>query len=240
MFPKILLTSRAVLDDAQSTPLLGVRQSYLDAVLKAGAYPFVAPRMGDRGLMEALVELADGVLIPGGEDVDPKRYGQEPKPYLAAVDKERDASEFFVIEAARRRRIPILGICRGCQVINVAFGGTLYQDINIERPQVPKHGSDDESDYNHHIRFATDSRLRKIIGQDEVLVNSYHHQAVKEVGAGLRATAHDSTGLIEGIEGLGPDYVLGVQCHPELLVGQPDGVWEKLFSSLVAACRPRA
>ncbi|MBX7144084.1 MAG: gamma-glutamyl-gamma-aminobutyrate hydrolase family protein [Oligoflexia bacterium] len=233
--PRILLASRAAMDDAQSTPLLGVRQSYLDCVLQAGGYPFIAPRIGDQKLMEDLVGMAHGVLLPGGEDVDPARYNQQPSPHLGAVDKERDACEFYVLEAARKRGLPILGICRGCQVLNVAFGGSLYQDINAERPHLPGHGLGDDFEHAHDIRITSSTRLHAALGLESAHVNSFHHQAVKELGKGLVANAHDDTGLIEGIEGTGPEYVVGVQCHPELLVGRGDGVWERLFLSFVQA-----
>ncbi len=178
-----------------------------------------------------LLDRVDGVCLPGGPDVQPSAYGAEPHPKLGPTEPRVDAVELALVRAADRRKLPILGICRGMQLLNVARGGTLHQHLpdvvgdGIEHRQ-PEHGSIP----THRIETAPQSRLRATIGGPSVEVNSFHHQAVQTLGKGLVATAWAQDGTIEAIENPGDRLVLGVQWHAE-------GLREHgpLFDLLIAA-----
>jgi putative glutamine amidotransferase len=180
----------------------------------------------------------DGLLLGGGVDVDPARYG---RPLLenanVEVDAERDGLDFGIFGEARRRGAPVLGICRGLQVVNVALGGTLVQDIPTERPSrvVHQRTKEEKTRRDHRVAVAPGTRLARIAGAAEIAVNSRHHQAIDRVGAGLAVSATAPDGVAEGIEASNDGWLLAVQWHPENLSG--DGVSERLFAAFVAAVR---
>ncbi len=190
-----------------------VRANYCAAIAKSGHVPFVISRFGDDAQLDEAVSRIDALVLSGGEDVDPKRYGEKPHPKLGAVHLERDEFDFRLLAAARRRGIPVLGICRGCQLMNVALGGTLVQDIPSEYPDSPLN----HSGKRHAIKIAPGSRLAKLLGRTEVEVNSHHHQCVKAVAPGFRVVATASDGVVEAIESE-TEPMFGVQFHPEGLI----------------------
>jgi microsomal dipeptidase-like Zn-dependent dipeptidase/GMP synthase-like glutamine amidotransferase len=213
-----------------------VGASYVAAILKTGGVPVVIPAMTDGAALRQLVAELDGLILTGGEDVNPLWYGETPHPQLGKVDDFRDDYEFKLLKLASDRNIPTLGICRGEQLINVYFGGTLYQDIPAQRkvqpvirhrqPQTPAMPS-------HAVSVVPGTQLAAILGNSIPKVNSLHHQAVKDVAPGFRATAYAADGAIEAIEAFPLHPMLAVQWHPELLTMAGDTCMSKLLRFLV-------
>jgi putative glutamine amidotransferase len=203
---------------------------YPEAIERAGGIPVIVPLLRPDGIA-ALLDRVDGVCLPGGPDVQPSAYGAEPHPELGPTEPRVDAVELALVRAADRRKLPILGICRGMQLLNVARGGTLHQHLpdvgaaGIEHRQ-PDHGSIP----THRIGTASRSRLRATLGGPGLEVNSFHHQAVHTLGKGLVATAWADDGTIEAIESPGDRLVIGVQWHAEGLLAH-----DPLFELLIAA-----
>ena len=189
--------------------------NYAEATAQAGGLPLLVSNLSP-DLAESFALGADGLLLTGGIDVDPGFYGAEPHPRLGVVDLARDHFELALYRAAKARKIPVLGVCRGIQLINVAQGGTLHQHV----PDLPNAVQHDQTDIggapSHGVRLEPDSQLAKIFGANVIRTNSYHHQAVERIGEDLRVTARSSDGVVEGIEGTTDHYVLGVQWHPEM------------------------
>ncbi len=217
---------------------VGVSLEYTLALNAAGAQCVLLPPGDDSAeAITAILERLDGVLIPGGADVDPAFYGEDRLPEVSHTDPDRDNYEFKVIRAAVQRGMPILGICRGQQSINVALGGTLYQDLDSQRPVRTRHQSEHGPRLNrlvHGVKVEPGSRLRRATGAARVQVNSRHHQAVRQVAPSLRVTATSADGIIEGLE-TEDGRVVAVQCHPE---ARPDLEWaRRLFRDFVGAAR---
>ncbi|MBC7225379.1 MAG: gamma-glutamyl-gamma-aminobutyrate hydrolase family protein [Anaerolineae bacterium] len=224
-------------------PLQALGQSYVVAVQRAGGVPVLIPLGLGEGAALALASRVDGFLLAGGGDVDPAHYGQASHPALRGVEAARDDLELLFARLTLERAIPILGICRGIQVLNVATGGTLYQDLPSERPESPvQHGCFSPSFPPDHLAHEVDlvpgSRLLGIMGQESLRVNSRHHQGIRTLGRGWVATAHAPDGLVEAIETPDHPFALGVQWHPENLLALPEhGL--RLFATFVAACGAR-
>jgi putative glutamine amidotransferase len=229
-----------------STPWTTMRsaanQQYIDAVAAAGGAPVVIPiGLGGEALQRIYARL-DGLLLPGGDDVSPQRYGHEPHPNLGLVDEARDDLELTLAAWALRDRLPTLGICRGIQVLAVAAGGTLYQDLPSQLEQshlhdVRDHGRDHLA---HAMLVEPGSRLEAVLGPGSVLVNTFHHQAVLDVPHGFTVTARASDGVIEAIEADGPDFLVGIQCHPEGIWRTTAPQFARLFRAFVEAAAARA
>lgn len=222
------------LDD--STGRMTVNQDYVDAVLRAGAAPVLLPAIGDQAALQTLIRRIDGLVLTGGADVSPDRYGEEKLPLCGATSPQRDETEFALCRLALEMDLPILAICRGQQVLNCALGGTLYQDIAAQYGDALKHPCyDTPRDQVHEVRVEPTSRLHAITGMDALRVNSRHHQAVKTLGEGLIVSARATDGLIEGVEMPGRRFVVGVQWHPETLSDYlPEA--QALFNAFVEAC----
>ena len=177
----------------------------------------------------------DGVLLTGGGDIHPSHYGHTPHPKLGDVDHARDHFELLLARAALSRNLPLLGICRGAQVLGVALGGDLVQDIDSDVEDAKKHPAGERGKASHHwIEIAPGSRLSQIMGARRVRVNSSHHQANGRLGSGLRKVAWSEDGVIEAIEREGEDFVLGVQWHPERMWRRAPRQ-SRLFAAFVAA-----
>ena len=208
-----------------------VNATYVDAVRKAGGVPVVLPLAANPGEAEALIRRVDAVIMTGGEDVDPARYGETPLNESVEVNGRRDTSDFSIVEAALKLRKPILCICRGEQLMNVALGGSLYQDIPSQAPSEIAHRQDTVSTVPTHIIYLEkDSRLHALTGLDSVMVNSFHHQAVKEPAPGAKVAARAPDGIVEAWE---KGNMICVQFHPEALIEGGDDAFLPLFRDLV-------
>jgi len=218
------------------TERYGLNQVYVQSVADAGGAPVLVPPM-ERTEAVTLLQRLDGLLVPGGADIHPSFYGQRPGAHLEETDKARDSLEMVLIRSATRRCIPVFAICRGMQMLNVAFGGTLYQDIKTEtgskvRHNTPKSWGRDR--LAHSVDIEPDSWFAETTHARHLDVNSLHHQAVRDIGRGLRVTATSPDGIIEGLE-TSDRRVVAVQCHPEELQSLS---WARsLFRSFVASAR---
>ena len=212
---------------------------YSEAVEAAGGAPLHISLIPHAEYIDAVLDGIDGILLPGSHsDVDPLRYGQQPHPALGSVHKIKDETGLLVIDAVERKGLPLLAICFGMQVLNVARGGTLIQDIRSQLPEAIKHEQGVPRDQpSHSVRVAAGSKLSEIINTEDLLVNSHHHQAIETLGADLVATAWSSDEVIEAFEDPRPDrFVIAVQWHPEL-GWQNDQFSQRLFSSFVSHAR---
>lgn len=216
---------------------------YVEGVAEAGGVPVVLPPVGERRAAEALVGSLDGLLLSGGSDLDPRFYGEEPGPELGPTIPERDAFEVALAELALNRGIPVFGICRGLQVINVVLGGTLYQDIPSQLGrEALKHRQDTPKwQPTHEVEVGDGSYLAEVAGPGAVRVNSYHHQGIKDLADGLVVSARSADGVVEAIEGpdLADRWLLGVQWHAEAMRGA-GRAQRSLFAAHVAAAERRA
>lgn len=218
-----------------STDRFYLSRHYSEAVDAAGGAPIHISLIPNSDYIDAVVEGLDGILLPGSDsDVDPLRYGQQPHPELGAVHRIKDETDLLVIEAAERKGIPLLAICFGMQVLNVSRGGPLIQDIRSQVPEAIKHEQGVPRERpSHRVRLLESTKLAKIAGSLDGVVNSHHHQAIEAVGANLIATAWTTDGIIEAMEDPRPDrFVMAVQWHPEL--GWRDDLFsQRLFRELV-------
>jgi putative glutamine amidotransferase len=211
------------------------RDLMVRAVERAGGLPVIVPLGLQPAVLHALLARLDGVLLAGGGDIDPMRYGAGPHPALAGVNAERDEAELSLARWAAAEARPLLGICRGAQVFNVALGGTLYRDI-AEHPGAQRHTYYPGLPYDlrpHPVKIDEDSHLARAIGSPIITVNSLHHQACRQLAPGLRAVAHAPDGLIEAVELPSHPFALAVQWHPECLPDAPE--MQRLFEAFVAA-----
>jgi putative glutamine amidotransferase len=216
-----------------------LRGMIVRSVEAAGGLPVVIPLGLEAATLEGLLARLDGVLLAGGGDVDPARYGAGPHSAVSGVDALRDEAEIAAARWAVAEATPLFGICRGAQVLNVALGGTLYRDI-AEYPSAHKHTYYPDLPFDlrpHPVQVAEDSRLAEALGQPLVDVNSLHHQAVREVAPALRAVAHAPDGLVEAVEVRDHPFALAVQWHPECLPDAPE--MRRLFEAFVRAAAER-
>jgi putative glutamine amidotransferase len=213
----------------------GVNAAYVKSVLAAGGAPLVLSPLLGPSLAARVLAGVDGVLLTGGEDVHPAWYHAEPSPHLFPPSRERDLFELALFAAARQTGLPILGICRGIQLVNVAMGGTLYQDIPSERPGPVDHNPAAERQHRTHaVRLEPGSRAEAALGSAPLAVNSFHHQAIRDLAKGLIATGWTDDGLIEAVEsGPGAPWLLAVQWHPEEMFAEANAPDGGLFRALV-------
>src|SRR5215210_1919934 len=226
---------------ADFPPSWVMSQRYILTLTAAGAIPWMIPLVGnDEETLRGIYEQLDGVFLPGGADIDPDSYGENRHPLCDRTDPPRDAVELMLARWAMEDRKPLLGVCRGVQLINLAAGGTLYQDLKEQFAGSIKHdyfpfGGQFARDYlSHDVRIEERSRLGEILGVQALKVNSMHHQGIKELGAGLVASAFAPDGLIEAAETAGDSFVIGVQWHPEALA-EKDERMRRLFSAFIEA-----
>lgn len=219
-----------------------MNQRYFLAATMAGAVPWMIPLLDDDlDTLREIYERLDGVLIPGGVDMDPAQYGEAVRPECGNLDPARDRVELQLARWAIADGKPVLGLCRGLQVINVACGGSLWQDLAAQRPESRKHDYFPPAGYArehlaHEVAVAPGTRLRALVGVDRLPVNSMHHQGVHRLGAGLVASATADDGLVEALEGQGAPFLVGVQWHPEVFE-MTDPRTRHLFGGFIAAAR---
>jgi putative glutamine amidotransferase len=219
-------------------PRVRVNQSYTDALTAVHLVPVVVPPIADPELAAQLLEGVSGLVLTGGEDVDPRLYDAEPHPSVVDVNDARDACELALAREAERRRIPTLAICRGIQVVNVALGGSLVQDIPSQRPGGVDHDPDtDRSSRVHDVVVERGSRLARALGTEHLVTNSFHHQALGRVAPSLCVTARAEDGIVEGVESRDDAWwMLGVQWHPEELTGTSEEWDRRLFRAFAESC----
>ena len=210
--PPVAVTAPRRLVDGRERVTLNT--AYVRALESAGLVPLAVPTMLAADRAGAALAAVRGLVLTGGEDVAPERYGAAPHPRLGEVDPVRDAAELALIAAARQQGMPILAICRGIQILNVALGGTLYQDLDSERPGLVPHAGETSQ---HAVRVETGSLLERTLGTRSMTVNSRHHQAIRDLAPGLKAVAWAEDGVIEGAEpaDASAPWMVAVQWHPE-------------------------
>ncbi len=221
--PPVAVTApRRVVDGRERVTL---NTAYVRALETAGLVPLAVPTMLSADRASAALAAVRGLVLTGGEDVAPDRYGATPHPRLGEVDPVRDAAELALIAAARKRRLPILAICRGIQILNVALGGTLYQDLDSERPGPVPHAGETS---RHAVRVEAGSRLERTLGTRSATVNSRHHQAIRDLAPDLKAVAWAEDGVIEGAEpaDASAPWIVAVQWHAEDLTERGGGLFD--------------
>lgn len=214
---------------------------YADAVARAGGTPLILPYLVEEPPenLAGLAEDLDGLLLIGGPDLDPVHYGEDPHPRLGEVTPERDRFELEVCRLALAAGLPVLAVCRGVQVLAVAAGGSLIQDIPAQVPGCLKHYQDAPRWYGtHRVSVTPGSRLAGLLAVTDLRVNSFHHQAVRQAPPGFQVVATAPDGIVEGLERPGPGFCVGVQWHPEWM-WQRDPVFLGLFRGLVQAAGER-
>ncbi|HHZ12336.1 MAG TPA: gamma-glutamyl-gamma-aminobutyrate hydrolase family protein [Clostridiales bacterium] len=238
---------------AMSKPLIGVTcdydvqkqtsqifDGYYRAILRSGGLPYLIPRI-DEGTIPEIIDLLGGIVFTGGGDVDPAYFGEAPNPRLGSINPYRDRLEIPLCREVMDRDIPVLGICRGMQLMNIAMGGEIYQDLDSQWDKgfLQKHSQLAPDWYGSHVvELAKGSRLAELLRNERIRTNSFHHQAVREPADCFRVTARCDDGVVEGIESPSHTFAVGVQWHPERM-------WEKdermlgLFNGLVDAARNR-
>ncbi len=227
-------------DPPQAEMALGI--VYARAVEAAGGLPVVLPPL-ESGAIPPLVDQLSGICLSGGPDLDPAGYDADPDPHLGPVEPDLDAFELAVARRADQLAIPVLGICRGCQALNVARGGTLHQHLpDVTDGSVTHRQTASGREPTHTVRIERGSQLARIVGAEELPVNSFHHQAVDRLGRGLRAVAWAPDGIIEAIESDGESLYLGVQWHVETLVhlDRHAALFDALVEAAAAATGQRA
>lgn len=216
-----------------------IAETYVQSILDAGGAPVIIPVITDIQALTVLVEGLDGLVMSGGGDINPLYLGEEPIPQLQDVDTYRDEFDLILLRLASNRQLPIMGICRGHQIMNVAFGGSVYQDIHAQSSHpLLKHSQTLSREYPSHtvtLEPGT-NRFRSLLGEEKILVNSFHHQAVREVAPGFRATATAPDGINEAMEDT-ERPIFGIQWHPEAMAPQGDETMKRLFTYHVGNAR---
>ena len=210
-------------------------EGYYQSILKAGGVPFIIPCYDDTDALANTLDRIDGILLTGGADINPLFLGEEPVKELHGINPRRDRQELLLTQLAADRQIPILGICRGIQTLNAAFGGPLYQDIHsqMEGTRI-KHSQElDRSYASHTVNIEKDTLLHKLFNTDTIAVNSFHHQAIKEPAPGFRVCARATDGVIEAMESTEHKSMIGVQWHPECFILKGDECMMPLFHWLI-------
>ena len=231
--PLILIATDAVHETGATRAREGVYASYVNAVLKAGGLPLILPARAE--LLDDALALADGILLPGGDDVDPRHYGQEDRgcetPY---IDESRAGRDLALLRRFFEADQPLLGICAGMQMMNIALGGSMIQDLG-ERTMTHRKSSEAPGSYKarHGVQVEGGSLLFRITGKNNLDINSSHHQALDRIADPLRVTARAPDGVVEAIEAPAKKFYLGVQWHPET-EATPEAA--ALFSAFIAAC----
>jgi len=233
-------------------PLIGITlsmdtdQSYhrtseenVQAIVRAGGIPVLLPNLETEQEIEELSNTLDGLYATGGDDINPILYGEEPIEKLGVTVPKRDHFELTIIKQFLSKGKPFLGVCRGMQMLNVATGGDLYQDIHSKHDQkLIQHTQKTLLKYGaHFVDISTDSLLYKIIGKDKITVNSLHHQSCRNIDDSFQVSGKASDGIVESIESKKHDFALGIQWHPESMLESDDGSSLKIYQEFIQACK---
>ena len=214
-----------------------VRHTYIHAIEKTGGIPILFPLVDDDETIEHLVDICDGFFFTGGVDIDPRRYGEEASKNIGEIQEHRDELEFRVFQKVIKIAKPILAICRGAQLVNVALGGTLYQDIPSEvRTNILHKQIEPVFSPSHDVRILPNTPLYEVIKTEKMTANSFHHQAIKALGKGLEIMAVAQDGIIEAVYSPGSRYIRAYQWHPERLV-DTDTQNRMIFEDYIHACK---
>lgn len=213
-----------------------VQNTYISSVAESGGIPFIIPYIENDDTLDQLIELCDGFLFTGGCDIHPRHYGEEVSPLCGSCQSYRDNLELKVFEKAIKSGKPIMGICRGCQLINVALGGTLYQDIPSElNTNILHRQTEPQNAPSHSVTIKSGTPLFELIGNDKMRANSFHHQAVKQTGKGLKPMAVADDGIIEALYCESEQYIRAYQWHPERLYTSERNN-KLIFDDFICAC----
>lgn len=234
MRPVIGINASLTAEESGNGAIVSVGAHYTDAIAMAGGVPLILPAVSDVESLRKQVKLCDGFVFVGGPDIDPARYGEKANAMVSALLPRREEYDFALVREVLAARKPFLGICLGCQEINVALGGTLIQDIASEVPAATAHRCVQASYCTmHDVKVEEDTILRRLLGVPSLAVNSSHHQAVKKPAGQLRISAYSEDGIIETLEMRDYPFGLAIQWHPELLTSEP--LHLRLFEGLVEA-----
>ncbi len=216
-----------------------VKRQYYLAIQDAGGVPIILPNIEKMNLVDNYIKTLDGLLLAGGGDVHPSFFHERIKAKNLSIKIERDRFEIALAKKALRKKLPILGICRGLQVINIVLGGTIFQDLSLRKKKTLNHKPEAVIRFKkrHKVKIKEDSRLFSIVKKKEILVNTSHHQIIKDVAPSLSASAWSEDGVIEALEGKGKEFLISVQWHPEAMIKHPSS--RALFRAFVKACRNR-
>lgn len=239
--PIVGITGSLIIDEGGMFPgyeRAYVNNDYIQSVMMAGGVPFIIPMAQDENIIKSQLECIDALIISGGHDIDPLLYGEEPSQKLGAILPKRDVFDMAVVKFAMELNIPTLGICRGEQMLNVANGGTLYQDLSFIDGCYIKHNQGAlPSTATHTTKVVEGTKLHDILG-DTVMTNSFHHLAVKDVAPGFKIAALAKDGVVEAIEKEGEQLVIGIQWHPEMMA-KDHPVMLKIFKKLIEEAKKK-
>ena len=238
--PIIGISTSVLVDEGGGFPgyeRIYVNKDYVSSVSSAGAVPLMIPMDATEENLRQTLELVDGMIFSGGHDIAPIRYGEEPHQKLQEICPERDDFDFLLYRLAKEHSLPILGICRGFQLMNVSEGGKLYQDLSLKNTESLKHSQGHgPSIPTHTVKVESGSKFYKILGKEEIRVNSFHHQAVKSTSENVAISGKALDNVVEAIELKNYPFGLGVQFHPEMLQAKEEDM-KKIFAALVSAAK---
>lgn len=238
--PIIGISTSVLVDEGGGFPgyeRILINKDYVSSVISAGAVPLMIPMDATEENLRQILELVDGMIFSGGHDIAPIRYGEEPHQKLQEICPERDDFDFLLYRLAKEHSLPILGICRGFQLMNVSEGGKLYQDLSLKNTESLKHSQGHgPSVPTHTVKVESGSKFYKILGKEEIRVNSFHHQAVKSTSENVAISGKALDNVVEAIELKNYPFGLGVQFHPEMLQAKEEDM-KKIFAALVSAAK---
>lgn len=211
-----------------------VNEANLNAIIDNGGIPIMLPITNNDVIIDKYLEMVDGILFTGGNDINPLIFGEEPIKGLGDLEYDRDEFEVRLYKRAAEKNMPMLGICRGMQLMNVAAGGTVYQDIYNQRPDTNSHNPKFTFEGNeyHSVLLNDDTKIYEIFKINDIKTNSYHHQAVKDIAEGYKATAFAKDGIVECIESTNLNFAVGIQWHPEVMY-EKYPLHNNLFKALI-------